>query len=76
MWSNVMTLSDVLKQNPKKIKVVLKKSLIGKIPNHRATLKALGLTKIGRAKIIETQNKALMGMVQKVDYMLDFEVEE
>lgn len=71
-----MTLLDVLKKNPKTIKVVLKKSLIGKIPKHRATLKALGLTKIGRSRIIETQNKPLMGMIRQVDYMLDFEVIE
>ncbi len=61
-------------QGVKKIKIKLIKSPIGKIPSHRATIKALGLKKIGQERIIDIENKALMGMVKKVDYMLKIEV--
>lgn len=71
-----MHLKEIDISNVKKLKVKLKKSLIGKIPTHRATLKALGLTKIGRTKIIDVNNKPLMGMVKQVEYMLDIEVVE
>lgn len=71
-----MNLNNIDISNVKKIKVILKKSLIGKIPTHRATLKALGLTKIGRSKIIDVNNKSLIGMVKQVEYMLDIEVAE
>lgn len=56
----------------KKIKVILKKSPINKINNHKLTLKALGLTKIGRSRILP-DNKAVRGMINKVSYMLEIQ---
>ena len=48
-----------------KVKVTLVKSPIGAIPKHRATVKALGLTKMH--KTVELPNNdATMGMVQQV----------
>jgi len=70
---SVLKLKD---QGVKKIKITLKKSLIGKIPTHRATVKALGLRKIGKSRIIDMSNNALVGMVKQVEYMLDIEVIE
>ncbi|MFN3603974.1 MAG: 50S ribosomal protein L30 [Leptonema sp. (in: bacteria)] len=71
-----MSLKEIIKSKPKKIRVILKRSMIGKIPNHKATLKALGLTKIGKQKMIDVNNKPLMGMVKQVEYMLQIEVVE
>ena len=56
----------------KKIKVILKKSPIHKIKKHKLTLKALGLTKIGKSRIYP-DNKAVRGMINKVSYMLEIQ---
>ena len=53
----------------KKIKVTLKKSPIDKILRHKLTLKALGLTRIGKCRVY-TDSKALRGMLNQVSYML------
>ena len=54
----------------KKIKVILKKSPLNKIRKHKLTLKALGLTKIGKSRILP-DNDAVRGMINKVSYMLE-----
>jgi len=54
----------------KKIKVILKKSPINKIKKHKLTLKALGLTKIGKARVFP-DNAAVRGMINKVSYLVD-----
>ena len=52
-----------------KVKVTLVKSPIGAIPKHRATVKALGLTKMH--KTVELPNNdATMGMVQQVRHLV------
>jgi large subunit ribosomal protein L30 len=56
----------------KKIKVILKKSPIKKIKKHKSTLKALGLTKIGKSRIFP-DNPAVRGMIDKVYYMVEVE---
>lgn len=71
-----MLVLELEQKGVKKIKVTLKKSLISKIPKHRATAKALGLRKIGRSREIEIKNKALLGMVKQIEYLLDIEVIE
>jgi len=53
----------------KKIKVTLKKSPIDKIKRHKLTLKALGLTRIGKYRVY-TDSPALRGMLNQVGYML------
>ncbi len=54
----------------KKIKVILKKSPINKIKKHKLTLKALGLTKIGKSRVFP-DNDAVRGMIDKVAYMVE-----
>ncbi|MBZ4663308.1 MAG: rpmD [Caloramator sp.] len=55
-----------------KLKVTLVKSTIGKKPDHVATVKALGLRKIGHT--VEHQDTpAIRGMINKVNYMLKVE---
>lgn len=71
-----MSVLNLEKQGVKKIKITLKRSTIGKIPKHRATIKALGLRKIGKSRIIDVTNKPLLGMVKEVEYMLKIEVLE
>jgi len=54
----------------KKLKVILKKSPIDKIKKHKLTLRALGLRKIGRSRILP-DNAAVRGMINQVSYMLE-----
>jgi large subunit ribosomal protein L30 len=56
----------------KKIKVILRKSPINKNKNHKLTLKALGLKKIGQSRTYK-DNPAVRGMIDKVSYMVDVE---
>lgn len=54
----------------KKIRVTLKKSPINKIKQHKLTLKALGLRKIGTSRTYP-DNKAVRGMLNKISYLVD-----
>jgi large subunit ribosomal protein L30 len=56
----------------KKLKVTLKKSPINKIKKHKRTLKALGLTKIGRTRMFP-DNDAVRGMLEQIAYMVEIE---
>ncbi len=56
----------------KKLKVTLKKSPINKIKRHKLTLKALGLTKIGKTRILP-DNDAVRGMLNQVAYLIQVE---
>ncbi|MBN2621263.1 50S ribosomal protein L30 [candidate division WOR-3 bacterium] len=53
-----------------KLQVTLKKSPIDKIKKHKKTLKALGLTRIGKTRIYP-DNAALRGMIAQVAYMIE-----
>lgn len=55
-----------------KIKLTLKKSLIGRKPQHKVIANQLGLRKINRS-VIHTANPSIMGMVRKIDYLLQVE---
>ena len=55
-----------------KIKVTLVKSPIGAIPKHRATVKALGLTKMHKTVELP-DNAATKGMVDQVRHMVKVE---
>lgn len=55
-----------------KIKVTQLKSSIGTIPAHRKTLKALGLRKIGSARI-HSKSPAILGMIRSVKYLISVE---
>ena len=55
-----------------KLKITLVKSPIGAIPKHRATVAALGLTKMH--KTVELPNNdAIKGMVQQVRHLVKVE---
>jgi large subunit ribosomal protein L30 len=53
----------------KKIKVTLKRSVIGRLPVQRATVRSLGLRKIGSSNVLEA-NPAVLGMVKKVNHLV------
>lgn len=55
-----------------KLKITLKKSLIGRKEDHIATVNALGLKKIG--KFVEhNDTPQIRGMINKVCYLLEVE---
>lgn len=55
-----------------KVKITLVKSTIGRKPDHRATVEALGLKKVGHT-VEHEATPQLMGMVEKIKYMLKVE---
>ncbi|MBO1264767.1 MAG: 50S ribosomal protein L30 [Clostridia bacterium] len=52
-----------------KIKVTLKRSLIGRKKDHIATAKALGLSKIGKS-MEHNDTPQVRGMIKKIEYLL------
>ncbi len=56
----------------KKVRITLVRSPIGRRPSHRATVRSLGLRKIGQT-VEKEVNPAIMGMVQTVSYMVSAE---
>jgi len=56
----------------KKIKVTLTKSTFGRLENHKACVRGLGLGKMNSSSILVV-TPAVMGMVNKVAYMLKVE---
>ena len=55
-----------------KLKIELIRSTIGKIPKHRATVRALGLKKIHQV-VLKDKNPMILGMVNSIYYMLKVE---
>ncbi|NLL81197.1 MAG: 50S ribosomal protein L30 [Tissierellia bacterium] len=53
-----------------KIKIKLVKSTIGKPENHKRTIQALGLKKIGQV-VEKNDTPQIRGMIHQVDYMVD-----
>lgn len=56
----------------KQIKVTLVKSVIGTIPAHRRTVKALGLKKIS-SSVVHDASPAIKGMVRAVSHLVKVE---
>ena len=56
----------------KMLKVTLVKSPIGAVPKHRATVQAMGLTKLHKTVELP-DNPSTRGMIAKVSYMLKVE---
>lgn len=54
------------------VKVTLKKSMIGRNPQQVKTLKAMGLTKVGRVSTLP-DNDAVRGMIAKVQHLVEVE---
>ncbi|MCR5587020.1 MAG: 50S ribosomal protein L30 [Lachnospiraceae bacterium] len=55
-----------------KLKITLKKSTIGAIPKHRATVEALGLKKLN-STVELPDNEAVRGMVWHVKHLVEVE---
>lgn len=54
------------------IKVILKKSIIGRLPKHRAIVFGLGLRKINSSVILE-ESAIVLGMLKKIYYLVKVE---
>ena len=57
------------------IKVTLKKSLIGTLPNQKATAQSLGLVKIGKSIVLE-ENAAVAGKIKVLSHLVTVETVE
>ena len=55
-----------------KIKISLVRSTIGSLPNHRATVRSLGLRKIGSSTVQE-DTPVIKGMVKAVSHLVKVE---
>jgi large subunit ribosomal protein L30 len=53
-----------------KLQITLKRSLIGRTENQKATVAALGLRKIHQT-VVKEDNAAMRGMVEKVKHMVE-----
>jgi large subunit ribosomal protein L30 len=60
------------KNENKKIKITLIKSVIGTKQSHRATVKGLGLRKLNSSSELENTAE-VRGMIHKVNYLLKCE---
>ncbi len=56
----------------KKLKITLVKSTIGAVPKNKATVRAMGLRKIGKSVILP-DNDATRGQIRQVGFMLKVE---
>ena len=54
------------------IKVKLVRGMSGHTEDHRATLRGLGLTRVGMSRVV-LDNKETKGMIAKVAYLLEVE---
>ena len=54
------------------LKITLKRSKIGRKKDQIATVKALGLRKIGQS-IVKEDTPQIRGMINKIDFMLEVE---
>ena len=54
------------------LKVTLKKSVIGYNKRQRATVKALGLGKVG-SSVLQAESAPILGMIRKVPHLLSVE---
>jgi len=56
----------------KRLKITLKRSVFGWKPDQRATLKGLGLKKIGQS-VIREDTSYIRGMINKVKHLVEVE---
>jgi large subunit ribosomal protein L30 len=54
------------------VKATLRRSAIGTSPRQRATLRGLGLTRVGRSVILK-DSPAVRGMLAKVSHLVETE---
>ena len=56
----------------KTLSITLKRSLIGRLPKHRATVASLGLKRINQT-VTHPDLPTIRGMINKVSYLLNVE---
>ena len=56
----------------KEIKVTQVRSTIGRLPRHRRTVRALGLTKIGKT-VVHKDTPSIRGMIDQVSHLVKVE---
>jgi large subunit ribosomal protein L30 len=56
-----------------KLKITLVRSTIGKLPKQRATVRSLGLRKIGSSNVLD-DTPSVKGMVRVVSHLVSVEV--
>ncbi|MGM0652056.1 MAG: 50S ribosomal protein L30 [Bacillota bacterium] len=54
----------------KKLQITLVRSPLSRKPNHRRTVKALGLKKVGET-VIHDDNDVIRGMANSIDYLIN-----
>lgn len=62
----------MVKKAGKSIKVTQVASTAGRLPNHKACIKGLGLRKIGHSVVVD-DTPAIRGMASKVSYLVKVE---
>ncbi len=55
-----------------KLKITLKKSIIGETKRERDTVKALGLNKTNKSNVLEDR-KSVRGMINRVQHLIEVE---
>lgn len=55
-----------------KLKVILRKSGIGRVQRQRDTLRGLGLTRLNQERILQ-DTPAIRGMIQKVCHLVEWQ---
>ena len=55
-----------------KLKIVLKRSLIGRPDDQKSTVRVLGLTKIQQS-VLQEDTSAIRGMIRKVEHLVSVE---
>ena len=55
-----------------RLEITLKKSPIGRKPNQRATVEALGLRRIGQ-KVVKEETPTIRGMIRTVSHLVSVE---
>lgn len=65
-------MTNVKKAEPtvKKVQLTLKRSTIGRLPNHKASVKGLGLRRMHHTVIV-ADTPANRGMINQVEYLLE-----
>ncbi|AFG36673.1 50S ribosomal protein L30 [Spirochaeta africana] len=60
------------KKAAKKVKITLVRSTIGRKPEHKRTVRSLGLKRIG-STVEQELNPAIQGMIDSVSFMVNVE---
>ena len=58
---------------PSRIKLTQVRSTIGESPRHRGTMRALGLTRIGKSVEQDAASPVIQGMLRKVAHLVKVE---